>query len=60
MVKYWRVVKREGCALFGYVTPLSCELKVKHYELYRAFYCGLCRTLAREYGPVARAALSYD
>lgn len=60
MVKYWRVVKREGCALFGYVMPLSCELKVKHYDLYRAFYCGLCRTLAREYGPVARAALSYD
>ena len=46
--------------MFGYVTPLSCELKVKHYDLYRAFYCGLCRTLAREYGPAARAALSYD
>ena len=30
------------------------------YETYRAIYCGLCKELGREFGPLARLTLSYD
>ena len=46
--------------MFGYVRPLKGELKVKEYELYRAVYCGLCRTMGRRYGHSFRLSLSYD
>ena len=35
-------------------------MKVKEYETYRAFYCTLCDTLSKRYGPFARMLLSYD
>ncbi len=46
--------------MFGYVRPKKGELKVKEYELYRAVYCGLCRTMGRRYGHSFRLSLSYD
>lgn len=46
--------------MFGYITPLHCELKVKHQQLYKAFYCGLCRSIGKHYGQVARSVLQYD
>lgn len=46
--------------MFGYVRPLRGELKVAEYETYRAAYCGLCRTLGKEYGFAARFFVSYD
>ena len=33
--------------MFGYVTVCEPELKVKDLKKYRAYYCGLCRTLKR-------------
>ena len=27
--------------MFGYVTPLKSELKVKEFEYFRSYYCGL-------------------
>ena len=45
--------------MFGYVKPLLPELKVKDSEVYRAYYCGLCRALGG-YGLGSRAALTYD
>ena len=36
--------------MFGYVTIDKPELKVKEFYRYKAFYCGLCRTLQEEYG----------
>ena len=46
--------------MFGYVTIYEPELKVQDLKKYRAYYCGLCRLLGREYGLAARMALSYD
>lgn len=46
--------------MFGYVSPLKGELKVRELSLYNAYYCGLCRTLGRRYGSVARLLLNYD
>lgn len=46
--------------MFGYIKPVSAELKVKEYELYRAVYCGLCAALGRNTSCVSRLSLSYD
>lgn len=46
--------------MFGYIKPLSAELKVKENELYKAFYCGLCREMGGRTGCLHRFSLSYD
>jgi len=46
--------------LFGYIKPLSGELKVREFELYKAFYCGLCKTMGKNISHFSRLALSYD
>ena len=46
--------------LFGYVKIHKDELKVKEYNRYKAYYCGLCHTLKKEYGFPARYFLSND
>ena len=35
--------------MFGYIVPKVCELRVREYELFRAYYCGLCKALAGKY-----------
>lgn len=46
--------------MFGYVTVYKPELKIKEYYKYRAYYCGLCRTLLENYGVTGQLTLSYD
>ncbi len=46
--------------MFGYVRPLTAELKVSEAERYRALYCGLCRAMGRTTGQLSRLTLSYD
>ena len=46
--------------MFGYVTITADTLPKELRERYRAFYCGLCRTLRKQYGNLGRATLSYD
>lgn len=46
--------------MFGYVRPNKAELLVKEYAQYKAAYCQLCKALGKEYGGLARFALSYD
>ena len=46
--------------MFGYIKPLTPELKVKENEAYRGIYCGLCKRLGSVYGPFVRMTLSYD
>ena len=46
--------------MFGYVTVQQPELKIREFETYRAYYCGLCRALRRRYGLAGQATLSYD
>lgn len=46
--------------MLGYVRPVAAELKVRENELYRAVYCGLCRSMGRCTGCASRLTLSYD
>ncbi len=46
--------------MYGYIRPNQDELKIREYNEYRAYYCGLCKCLGAEYGEIARNALSYD
>lgn len=46
--------------MFGYVRPARDELKVREWDRYRAAYCGLCNTMGRRHGLVARMFLNYD
>ena len=46
--------------LFGYITINREELKVKDFEAYNHFYCGLCRDLKASCGQFGRATLTYD
>lgn len=46
--------------MFGYVIANRPELKIREYDRYRAYYCGLCRTLKNEYGLSGRLTLNYD
>ncbi len=36
--------------MFGYVIVNKPEMKFKDFDVYRSFYCGLCRELKRKYG----------
>lgn len=46
--------------MLGYVTTEKQELKMREYETYRGYYCGVCKSIGRRYGQVPRLALSYD
>ena len=46
--------------MFGYVKPLTGELKVREFELYKSFYCGLCKTMGKKISPVSKITLNYD
>lgn len=46
--------------MFGYVRIRKPELKVKDYEIYHGFYCGLCSVLQKKYGFLGQVTLTYD
>ena len=46
--------------MFGYIRPMQGELKVRELESFKSCYCGLCRTLGKQYGLLARFVLSYE
>ena len=46
--------------MFGYIKPAFRELKIKEYELFRGYYCGLCKSMGRSFGALSRFALNYD
>lgn len=46
--------------MFGYIMPDKPELKIKEYELFRAYYCGVCKSLGRNLGVLSRFTLNYD
>ena len=46
--------------MFGYVTINKPEIRFKDYDMYRSYYCGLCRSLNSGYGFSARMTLNYD
>ena len=46
--------------MFGYVVVNKDELKIKEWNYYRAYYCGLCHSLKEVAGTKARMTVSYD
>ncbi len=46
--------------MFGYVNVYKDELKFKDYNIYKAYYCGLCKALGRRHNQICRLALNYD
>lgn len=46
--------------MFGYVSTLKNELKVRELCEYEAWYCGLCHAIKSAYGNTARLCLNYD
>ena len=46
--------------MFGYVNICKDELKVKDYNLWRSYYCGLCKCLGKRYNNLVRLGLNYD
>lgn len=46
--------------MFGYVVVNKPELKIKEFEEYRSYYCGLCRALKENSGVKGQISLSYD
>ena len=46
--------------MLGYVKVFKPELKVREYEVYCGYYCGVCKSIGKRYGQLPRMALSYD
>ena len=46
--------------MLGYVQIFKPELKVREYEVYMGYYCGVCKYIGAEYGHLPRMVLSYD
>lgn len=46
--------------MFGYVTVNKPELKIKDYNRYRGYYCGLCKVLKERHGRLGQITLTYD
>ena len=46
--------------MFGYVVVNKPELKFREFDVYRAYYCGLCHSLSKRHGLSGQLTLSYD
>lgn len=46
--------------MLGYVTADKPELKMREFEVYSGYYCGVCKSISRRYGQIPRMVLSYD
>lgn len=46
--------------MFGYVMPYKLELKIKDYEMFKAYYCGLCVSIKENFSNLCRLSLNYD
>ncbi|MBR2614081.1 MAG: hypothetical protein IKC71_00595 [Clostridia bacterium] len=46
--------------MFGYVTTDNPNLYIKDLGLYKALYCGLCKSIGATCGQMARLTLTYD
>lgn len=46
--------------MFGYVVAHKPELKMREFNKYKAYYCGLCKVLREKYGFLGQLTLTYD
>ena len=46
--------------MFGYVLVNKPELRIREFDTYRSYYCGLCHTLGDRHGLCGKMTLTYD
>ncbi|MBE3102352.1 MAG: hypothetical protein IMZ47_08815 [Firmicutes bacterium] len=46
--------------MFGYILPEKPELKIREFEIYKAYYCGVCKAIGKRHGNIPRLTLTYD
>lgn len=46
--------------MFGYVNVYRDEMKIRDYNRFRAYYCGLCKAIGKLCSQTARLGLQYD
>lgn len=46
--------------MFGYVIPDKPNMYIKDFYAFRAFYCGLCKSIGKSCGCIMRFATTYD
>ena len=46
--------------MFGYIIPDKPELKIREFDRFKSYYCGLCKRLKKEYTFFSRLFLNYD
>ena len=46
--------------MFGYVVINKPELKIKDFDKYQEYYCGLCQSLKQNHGQRGQLTLNYD
>ena len=46
--------------MFGYIVINKQELKIKDFDRYKGYYCGLCESLKKKYKMSGQISLSYD
>ena len=46
--------------MFGYITPVQGELKVKDLNKFKSYYCGLCLCIKKRFGNIPRIFLNYE
>lgn len=46
--------------IFGYAIPFKPELKFREYDCYKMFYCGVCKSIGRNFSQLSRFGLVYE
>ncbi len=46
--------------MLGYIQIAKPELKIKEYDVFRSYYCGLCHQQGKSCSQICRLGLSYD
>lgn len=46
--------------MFGYIVTNTPDLRIREFDLYHAYYCGVCRSLKERGGVQGQLTLSYD
>lgn len=46
--------------MFGYIIANKPELKIREFDVYQGYYCGLCKSIKEKYGNIKRLTLNYD
>lgn len=44
----------------GYIRPVEPELRVREFNIYNSYYCGLCKEIGETYGQASRLLLNHD